>query len=78
MGGCHQGVTAIDEVRRVNCQTVTMQKFISMKTKLGGPGKNSSAEVEVHGKGQDLRCAGSDDEAQQEYAPLQLRVLDND
>ena len=55
-----------------------MQKFLSMKTKIGGLRKNKKIEVEVHGKGQDLRCAGSDDEAQQEFAPLQLRVLDND
>ena len=55
-----------------------MQKFLSMKTKIGGLRKNKKIEVEVHGKGQDLRCAESDDEAQQEFAPLQLRVLDND
>ena len=55
-----------------------MQKFIQMKTKIGGVKKNSEVEIEVNDGGTDVRLAATDDEEQAVFAPLQVRILDND
>ena len=73
--------TLNDEARRVDCkpiEVVTMQQFLSMKTKIGGLKKNSKVEVEVNDTGHDIRCAGNDDGEQNIFASLQVRILDAD
>ena len=76
-GKYRPGVTAIDKPRQVRCQPVvfeTMTKFLDMRTKNGGPRRNSEVVVEVDVIGEDIKCADIMEE--HVYAPLQVRVLD--
>jgi hypothetical protein len=56
---------------------MTMQKFIDMKTNIGGLNKNSKVEVEVNAIGDDVRVASKEDEVQYDFASLHVRVLDD-
>ena len=51
-----------------------------MKTKNGGPKRNSQNEVEINGVGDDITCAGTEtvDGEHHVFASLQARVLDAD
>ena len=51
-----------------------MTKFLDMRTKIGGPRRNSHVEVEVAVIGEDIKCADKMEE--HVFAPLQVRVLD--
>jgi hypothetical protein len=52
-----------------------MTKFLDMRTKIGGPKRNSDVKCDVAVIGKDIKCADTMEEGFKVFAPLQVRIL---